>query len=59
MTDDDWTDYESGPFCRHWSEASDCEEVCQTCGHGCIQHGFGDGSDTDCRIDECGCEAWT
>lgn len=52
----DWADYDSGPFCRHWHDPADCEELCATCGHRCAQHGFGDGSDTACS--ECECVSW-
>lgn len=36
--DDDWADYESGPYCRHWSDPTDCDELCDTCGHRCSEH---------------------
>jgi len=51
----DWADYESGPFCRHWRDPSDCDEVCAECGHRCVDHGFSDG---DSSCDECDCTAW-
>lgn len=42
MSEDDYDgDYESGPFCRHWADPSDCEVKCATCGHGCTMHGYG------------------
>ena len=48
---DDWEDYESGPFCRHYaSPPSDCERLCFGCGHGCIVHGDG--------CDDCDCNGW-
>ena len=28
MTDDQ-CDYESGPFCRHWGDPSDCDVECE------------------------------
>lgn len=34
----DWSDYESGPFCSHWSDAFDCDEPCLGCGHECREH---------------------
>lgn len=37
--DDDWSGYETGPFCRHWSDPSDCELNC-VCGHRCAEHDF-------------------
>lgn len=53
---DDDREYESGPFCRHWGDPADCEEVCGTCGHHCCRHWFSDG-DSSCN--DCDCEAWT
>lgn len=51
MTDDvDWDDYESGPFCRHWSDPGDCDELCANCKHKC--HG------DECREDGCNCTEW-
>ena len=63
----EWDDYESGPFCRHWGDPSDCHAVCAACGHACSRHGRGD--DTGCEVvlqyrdygqtaDYCTCEAW-
>ena len=54
-TETDWSEYESGPFCRHWSEASDCDKKCAACGCPCIRHGVGN----DKRCDECDCKEWT
>lgn len=56
--EDDWTDYESGPFCRHYGDPNDCDEVCATCGHRCTQHRFGDWDTTECTEDGCECEEW-
>lgn len=50
-----WDDYETGPFCRHWGDPSDCDEVCKTCGHGCTRHGANDG---DWSCFDCDCEKW-
>lgn len=58
VTDDsEDTDREidSGPFCRHWGDPSDCEELC-ACGHTCAQHGRGERS--DCYEDGCDCAAF-
>lgn len=41
-TESDWSGYESGPFCKHWGDPSDCEEVCARCGHPCCAHGAGE-----------------
>ncbi len=32
MSEDDWEDYETGPFCRHWLHPSDCDAHCPKCG---------------------------
>ena len=57
MSDDedvDWSNYESGPFCRHFSDMS-CGMTCAACGHRCTQHGAEDG---DYSCNECDCKAW-
>lgn len=51
----DWENYESGPFCRHWGDPSDCDIKCSRCGHRCTQHGAEDG---DYACLECDCEGW-
>lgn len=51
----DFTDYESGPFCRHFSDPSDCEIECDRCGDRCGRHDAAEGS-TECN--ECECPAW-
>ncbi len=33
--------YDSGPYCRHYSDPSECEDVCSWCGHRCADHQFG------------------
>lgn len=41
--DDDigWdAEWESGPFCEHWSAPADCDELC-ACGHKCRVHDDG------------------
>jgi len=48
---DDWKD-DSGPFCQHWSDPSECEKICATCGHECRWHTMGE----KCRIEGCDCE---
>ena len=44
-------DYDSGPFCRHWSDPLDCEEVCARCGHTCGSHYYD-------SCDKCDCSEW-
>lgn len=46
MGDEDWEDYESGPYCRHWNITYECDDRCATCGHLCIAH-----SDFECEPD--------
>jgi hypothetical protein len=36
--DYDPSEYDSGPYCQHWSELTDCEIVCLDCGHSCSDH---------------------
>ncbi len=56
-TDDmsNWLDYESGPFCRHWGDPSDCTEVC-VCSHTCTQHDYA--VPGECMVDGCECKEW-
>ncbi len=46
MCDDD-VEYNSGPFCQHWSDPSDCDDLC-VCGHKCCQH-YGN---EECTVEE-------
>lgn len=48
----DWSEYESGPFCRHWGEVWDCEIPCLRCGHKCDEHPPYEG----CGHDGCACK---
>lgn len=52
--DDDYPEYDTGPFCRHYFDPSDCDEVCANCGHRCWEHCIG--AETGCL--ECDCPAW-
>lgn len=45
-------DYDSGPFCVHWSDW-ECIRPCGNCGHPC--HSFVG----PCPVDACGCEECT
>ncbi len=57
MSDErEWNNYESGPFCRHWDDPSDCDIECAVCGHRCPRHECEDG-DFSCL--DCDCPAWT
>lgn len=53
LDEDEDPGYDSGPFCRHWSDPSDCEELC-VCGHKCCEHYW---AGNECR--ECLCEHYT
>lgn len=33
-----WAEYESGPYCEHWSGADDCERRCAKCNEPCHSH---------------------
>jgi len=46
--------FESGPFCRHWSDPADCDVKCKRCGHRCCRHWNDDG----CEEDDCNCIGW-
>ena len=54
--DEEYVEYESGPYCRHWSEVGDCVLLCATCGHRCWEHEVGSGA--ACMEDGCACEEW-
>lgn len=51
----EWSDYDSGPFCPHWSDPSECDEKCSVCDHECKDHFGGD----ECRVEGCDCEGFT
>jgi len=50
------TEYDSGPFCRHWSDPSDCCDLC-TCGHKCYRHEYYF-KNSACMEDGCECKEW-
>ena len=53
MSDDDendYEDYESGPFCIHFCESGMCDEICEKCGHSCNHHFCGD------ECNQCDCK---
>ena len=55
MADDIYDSLEegdSGPFCPHWCDPSDCDEICK-CGHMCSDHSYWS---NDCREENCSCE---
>lgn len=56
MEENDFLDYESGPFCRHFSDV-DCPETCANCGHRCTEHTYDD-DDSECREPDCSCDQW-
>jgi len=56
MSDDnEWEADKTGPFCIHWSEIGNCEEVC-VCGDSCNKHGAGR---EPCSEPECECVEFT
>ncbi len=52
-TDADCAD--SGPFCPHWGDPSDCHVRCvrEGCVHSCRRHDLYDGA--TCAVDGCQC----
>jgi len=50
--EDEWDDYETGPFCQHWSCACDCERVCARCGVTCADHDKFDGQSCEEFVDQ-------
>jgi hypothetical protein len=64
MVDDDevdlgaepeWNEWDTGPFCIHYSDPCDCEEKCAACGHECRQHAGGYPG-MGCSVENCNCE---
>jgi len=54
--EDDGDFFDTGPFCRHFHDPTDCPEVCEACGHKCSEHDYIDMS--PCLVDGCTCRAW-
>lgn len=54
MNDEQDVEYDSGPFCRHWGDPSDCAEVCGNCGHKCTVHSF----ESPGECNDCECKEW-
>ena len=50
MTDFDTCD-DSGPFCEHYGDPSDCDELCK-CGHTCGQHCWGECNQLNCECEK-------
>lgn len=50
--DADSGEYNSGPFCRHWGDPSDCDEKCAACNHECHSHRG------ECNVEDCTCLRW-
>lgn len=51
VEDTEEIEWETGPFCRHWSDPSDCDALCK-CGHKCCEHSIWE--DYECK--ECDCQ---
>lgn len=49
--DEEDLEHDTGPFCRHYSDPSDCELDCVACGCRCPFHDYANGEcmDCDCR----------
>jgi hypothetical protein len=58
MEDDseDDVEFDSGPFCIHWGDPSDCQEMCK-CGHPCHNHSIWD-DERSCNIEGCDCNGF-
>lgn len=50
--DYDWSDYESGPFCRHFGDPP-CDIKCAYCEHTCTRHEMTEGHAYCNDCDEC------
>lgn len=48
--EDDYEDYDSGPFCQHYDHPDYCNVMC-TCGHPCRDH-YCDDSCNACDCDK-------
>lgn len=44
----DEIEFESGPYCSHWADPSECTEICE-CGHECCRHYIFDRYCLDCE----------
>lgn len=51
----DWSDYDSGPFCQHFSTPYDCMDIC-ICGHACSEHDRE--IPYECNNDDCNCSGF-
>ena len=49
-SESDYYGYDSGPYCTHWADPWECNEVCK-CGHLCKDH-----CNYECDVDGCNCE---
>lgn len=50
---EDFVEYNSGSYCRHWDDPASCEDKCGACGCECRDHGM----DNDCASCE-KCPGW-
>ena len=51
--DEELDDNGSGPFCSHWDDPADCDNVCK-CGHTCSQH-YAQAWEWACVVEGCEC----
>jgi hypothetical protein len=54
-------EYNSGPFCPHWSQLGECDDICAACGHKCRRHDHSDDGDdcSECRETGAECTRFT
>lgn len=53
--DDEWDDFQTGPFCVHWcTPPEDCDHLCE-CKHRCGRHDY----EERCLELGCTCEKFT
>ncbi len=56
MSETDWENYDSGPFCRHYYAAGECPMSCARCGHRCEDHEWSEPTKCDRN---CACAEYT
>lgn len=56
MPIDDWSDYDSGPFCPHWDSPYSCQQKCEKCDHFCYDHNSDVNDNWGCTKFFCECK---
>jgi hypothetical protein len=54
----DDTEYDTGPFCRHYADPTDCDHKCLRCNHECHEHDQDMSGSGKCNHDDCECHDW-